>query len=172
MEDRHREMALILKLARRFAGSLDRGNRPRVYEFSREDRALRAVDNGRTTTPFDVRSLYRRLSDPNRETWATIDIDGSLLFSTDRQRLADLFQPPGCRYRTYDREGQTVLEATFESGEVFEAWLEPGGGARPIANVRPSDAGENAGGLPTAVLGPALSTDRSRNAAKLPVRIH
>jgi hypothetical protein len=138
LDERHREMVLILKLAQRSLAPSDAEPGPKVYEFSREDREARMLPVGQRVASFEVTGLYRRLTDSSHTPWATIDTDGSLLMSTDRQRLDRVFNRADCRYRTHNREGCTVLEATFDSGEVFEAWIEPNeqSSQRPVVYVR------------------------------------
>ena len=159
LDERHREMVLILKLARRFETPATASVEPRVYEFGTE-RSKLIPPQAPVARPIDLAALYRRLSDPAQPRWATIDTDGSLLFSSNRGRLAEILANPRRRYRTSWREGHAVLEATFASGKVFEAWLEenPKNPRRPIARInrklptptiRPSDSKESPKPPPT-----------------------
>ena len=137
-DERHREMVLILKRAHRFPATSDSVPSPRGYEFSREDGEAKMLPISQRAAHFDVTRLHQRLTDSSHTPWATIDTDGSLLMSADRQRLDRVFNRGDRRYRTYDREGCTVLEVTFESGEVFEAWIDPNerSSERPIVYVK------------------------------------
>lgn len=128
-------MTLVLKLARRFdvqaassrGTAIDLPRSPQTDEsFERSGRAL------------DLQGLYRRLTDPAAEPWATIDVDGTLLWSGNRARIDEIFRAADVRYTTHLRRGQSVLEARLETGERLEAWLEPNdeNPTRPIARVR------------------------------------
>jgi len=137
LDERQREMVLILKLARRFAQPAVVPIQPEIHEFG-ADRTTTWVPEPPPAQPPSVSALYQRLSDAELPRWATIDTDGSLLLSRDRRRMAEVFANPNRRYRTYLRDGQTVLEAAFATGDVFEAWLEenPDNPKRPIAHVQ------------------------------------
>lgn len=135
LDERQQEMVLILKLARRFPQAATVSMKPHVYEYRAASSA-----NGpeRTEEPVNIAALYQRLSDPRQPRWATIDTNGRLLFSSDRERLAAIFAPSDRTYRTYEKDGHTVLEASFSSGEVLEGWLaeNPLQPKRPIAHLR------------------------------------
>jgi len=135
LDERQQEMVLILKLARRFPRSATVSRKPHVYEFQSASSADVLKDS---EEPVNLVALYQRLIDPKQPRWATIDIDGRLLFSSDRERLAALFAPADRTYRTYEKDGHTVLEASFSSGEVLEGWLEenPLQPKRPIVHLR------------------------------------
>jgi hypothetical protein len=135
LSKRHEEMVLILKLARRFPPTSETSIEPRVYEYRANSSANVSAQ---VREPESVVAFYERLTDPRRSRWATIDASGQLLLSSDRQRLAALFSPADCTYRTSRQDGHVVLEASFASGDVFESWLEENSEnpKRPIAHIR------------------------------------
>ncbi len=145
LDERHRRMALILKLARRFSTETQAPPRAKVREFhlgasdDSPDSALDASTDLDVGPVMSIAQLRRRLWAAPR--WATIDTDGSLLVSNNRDRLAEILgdSDPDVAYRTLAADGHLVLEARFaRSGEIYQAWLEenPDNPARPIARVR------------------------------------
>lgn len=137
LDQRQREMLLILKLARRFskAGSPTVGPQVKIQEYAAKPSATAASES---EEPVSIDALYQRLTSRDQPRWATIDTDGRLLLSSDKERLAAIFANPDCTYRTYRQDGNVVLEATFASGEVLEGWLteNPAHPQRPIAHLR------------------------------------
>jgi hypothetical protein len=138
LEERHRRMVLILKLAKRFPVSPSQAVRPKVYSFSGGRFETEPVSAAKEDTPMSPAELYRRLAELPR--WATIDTDGSLLWSDDKERLAEVFglANPRLEYRSYREDGRTVLEAgDLDRGDVWKAWLEENreNPRRPIANI-------------------------------------
>jgi len=142
IDERVRKMVLILKLIKRFGISTAQIVQPKVYEFDAAGSEPLEVES-----PVNVglSELYRRLIDPEQPHWATLDTDGRLLLWSDHQRLAAIFNDPNVRYRCYRRDGQRVLEASFQTGETFEAKLvdNPDAPNRPIARVSRKPVMEN-----------------------------
>jgi len=134
LDERHREMVLILKLAQRFGrdAATTTTTTTKVYEQGVQ---LAEESPAKTDVP-DLPRLYRQLSDQPR--WATIDTDGSLLLSSDKDRLASIFERNDLAYRTERQGDRWALEATFPTGEVYQAWLEanPDRPRRTIARIR------------------------------------
>jgi hypothetical protein len=134
LDERCREIVLILKLAKRFSAVAGTSIEPKVFEY----RAKPSDDaTASPEEPLNIAALHQQLTDPAMPRWATIDTNGRLLLSSDRERLAAIFTNPDRTYRTYSRDGHLVLEASFQSGEVLESWLEenPANPKRPIARV-------------------------------------
>jgi hypothetical protein len=137
LEPLHREMTWLLKLVRRFPAVESSEIRPRVVArgVDRSD-ALLAPRPG--PQPLDLLALQRRLTNPAQRPWATLDPDGRLLLSSDRQQLGTLLAGIDRRYRTSIRDGHGMLEATQSDGSVVEAWLEenPDNPRRPVVYVK------------------------------------
>ncbi len=129
-----RQMVFLLKLSRRFSPGHAHRTTARILEEGRERSAPRAE----VPAPIDLADLQRRLSDPDAPAWATLDADGTLLFSTDRARLAALFADARRRIRTAERDGKPALESTLPDGARVEAWIEenPDHPERPIVHVK------------------------------------
>ncbi len=134
LDERHREMVLILKLMQRFGMSRSNPIRPRVHQFGV---GTYEPTSAQTPSAVGLSTLYERLVDPRQPRWATLDTDGSLLMSSNHARLAELLKNPDRRYRTFRRDKHLALEVAFETGEVFEAWLEKNikNPKRPIARI-------------------------------------
>lgn len=119
LEARHYELALLLKLARRLSIS----------------------GHSATQPMWTVADLQRRVNMPSAAAWATLDIDGRLLFSDDRERFGALLAPADRRYQTRRAEdGTEILQASFADGQRLEAWLEdnPDNPKRPLVHLRAS----------------------------------
>jgi len=136
IQPEHREMVWILKLARRFARPADEPVRPKVIENG-QDRTDEFLGASYGPAAIHVDELYSELTAPDRERWATLDPEGRLIVSTNRQRLAELLANADRRYRTYMQDGHLVLESTLPSGETYLAWLEEDTDHpdRPVAHV-------------------------------------
>lgn len=139
LHEGHRRMVLILKLARRFSTETEAAPGAKVREFNSDDSRFNAPADVELGPVMSITELRRRLWAAPR--WATIDTDGRLLVSNDRDRLAEILgdSDPDVAYRTLALDGHAVLEATFARwGETYRAWLEenPQNPNRPIARVR------------------------------------
>jgi hypothetical protein len=122
--EKQREMALVLKLARRVGASrTSTSPRPGVKVW--EANGPQQVSQPTSPSPdFQPERLFDRLLNPHAPAWATRDTNGQLLFSTDRTRLKQLFAQPEVQYSTAVREGRTVLLRSDSGGPFTEAWLE------------------------------------------------
>ncbi|NQU21691.1 MAG: hypothetical protein HQ567_10435 [Candidatus Nealsonbacteria bacterium] len=139
------EMALILKLARRFHRPAEPSIRYRAYQFNgnRADpvRPQAGAMTPEQERPWDLAALYRRLIDQRTPRWATVDTDGSLLLCDNRRRLAEIFANPQRPYQAHRQDGHAVLETVADSGQTYLAWLEdrPEIPGRPIVRVQRKD---------------------------------
>jgi len=133
-QQRRQEMIQILKLARRFSWTPAERLQPRITEF--RDGASEVIPVPWTEQATGLGGLYRHLSTTNRP-WATLDANGRLLMSGDRDRLAQWFARIDSRYGLYLRDGRLSIESKLPSGEVLEVWLEdnPDNTMRPIARI-------------------------------------
>ena len=129
---RQQEMILILKLAHRFH------RRPEtVVEHDappKDDRAgpeSAAKDAGERK--IDLLSLYDQLT--NHNVWATLDVDGSLLLSSNTTRAEQILGRAEQRYRAVERGNNFVLQNQWDARTVLEVWLEqnPEDPRRPLA---------------------------------------
>jgi hypothetical protein len=119
-----KEMAFVLKLARRFGkGPEGPGLKPRVTVFG-ADGQREVASQDAAAGGFDLAALYKRLTDPDSPPWATLDPAGRLLTSDDDGRLAALLAVEQSRYRTETRDGKTVLLRKLNQHTTLEGWLE------------------------------------------------
>jgi hypothetical protein len=129
-----RDMLVVLKLQRRVGASAAAASPVKVATFDRQQgRTVRGEPSPRE--PASIASLAARLRDPLQPTLATIDADGSLLLSTDRERLNELLGSGGERYKV-ERSGDAwTLAARLADGRVLRGYLaeNPGKPNRPLA---------------------------------------
>ena len=141
LEERQREMLLILKMVRRFAVTSRRPIQPQITEFQPD--GLRKLTAGTTDDgPVDLDNLYDCLTCGTMDPWASLDIDGSLLLSTDRARLAELFGLRDGRYAAQWQGGRFRLEYRWNDRSVLRAWLEENreNTRRPLARFQMSSS--------------------------------
>ncbi|MBX9788276.1 MAG: hypothetical protein K2Y37_05130 [Pirellulales bacterium] len=132
------EMALVLKLARRFQEAAAPEVQTKIIEWRRGAAAASESRPNFAQQPLDLDALHARLIDEREPAWATLDIDGQPLVWYDRGRLEQLFDPPAESLSSSRLDGRDVLERRLANGLALEAWLEenPKEPARPIIRVR------------------------------------
>ena len=121
-EQLQREMALVLKLQRRFMPATKSSFRTKVIAFQQEPKFV-----GGTKTQLSVadpRDVYRELTDRAEGPWATRDADGSLLLSSNTQRLEELFGDNGQRFQRIRQDDRWLLAAKLPDGRLMTACLE------------------------------------------------
>ena len=132
---RQQEMIVLLKLAHRF----HRGPESIVQTaapVTRDQAGPESAAKDTSQTPFDLLPLYDQLTD--RSEWATLDVDGSLLLSSNTKRVEQILGRAEQRYRAVLREGLLVLQHQWDAQTVLELWLEqnPQKPQRPIARFK------------------------------------
>ena len=141
--ERLREMLVILKLARRFPMRPRSTVQPRIIAYGADGMKDISVQptGARSWEPAE---LCQRLTFLSTENWATRDADGSVLLSSEHNRLEQLFGLREQRYRTEFRDSQTVLVHRWDPNTVLEAWLEenPNNSRRPIAHTQVKSHGK------------------------------
>src|SRR5204862_7844299 len=75
------------------------------------------------------------LTDPAQPVWATLDVDGKLLLSTDVARVAALLAMAEERYSLETSGGRTMLARRLGDHQVVRGWLaeNPEQRSRPLA---------------------------------------
>jgi hypothetical protein len=145
-----RDMLVLLKLHQRSAraGKTSRG----VVTTPRANSRIKVVTLDRTSEPkggatkretpaASFAAFAGRLTDPALPVWGTIDVDGSLLLSTDTQRVNELLGGFDPQY-TLERQGErTMLVRRLEGQRTLRGWLEenPKDKSRPIARFEVVD---------------------------------
>jgi hypothetical protein len=130
-----REMLVLLKLHRKLAiASAGSGPRSRVTSFDRNLGRQVVISSAKPAAPASFDEFVQRLTDPNAQPIATLDVDGSLLLSGDSPRLEELLVPAG-EYSLAWRGDQIVLVRQLANGPVLQGWLEsnPNQPTRPLA---------------------------------------
>jgi len=132
------QMIVLLKLADRYGASGDIVA-PRITTFEPGNAAGESPQEGpaNAVRPIDLAALYSRLTSDATQPWATIDADGQLLFWTDRERVAAIFDDAQRQCRSYVRDGHNVLQRNIAGGRSLEVWLEenPDDPLRPLARA-------------------------------------
>lgn len=129
-----RDMLVVLKLQRRIAAAQSPTPRVKVATFDRaQGRAVPAASPAKE--PISIAALASRLRDTLQPPLATIDVDGSLLLSTDRERLVGLLGNDERRYTVEQSGEQWVLATRLADGRVLQGWLveNPERQSRPVA---------------------------------------
>ncbi len=123
MEQLQREMTLVLKLQRRFVGSTKASARTKVVSFKKEPTFVGG--NAKVMLGVaDPRDVFFDLTSGEQGPWATRDVDGSLLLSSNVERLKDLFGDDGRRFNRLRHSDRWVLSTKLGNGRVMAAWLE------------------------------------------------
>ncbi len=138
LQRRQQEMVLILKLLRRFQGASTN-----TIAFTGQQLAPPSDTNPAwelSTLNDDLTALerlYARLTDNNAPSWATRDINGTLLLSHQKQRIDMLFAMPEGRYQVIRHNGRFILLNQWKADFVLAGWLEenPRQPGQPIAKV-------------------------------------
>lgn len=123
LSDQQRQMVVLLKMARRLAVGPRQAVRPKIIAWTAEgakDVSLAAP----ASLPIDLATLERRWRDAEPPL-ATLDADGSLLMSSDANRLNELFHPEHGSYEARWQPERQVLVYTDRQGRQTSAWLEP-----------------------------------------------
>jgi hypothetical protein len=131
-----REMLVLLKLHRKLAIQARPGRvSPRVAIFDKQQNRQVVLQSGSPNVPATVDALYQRLTDPNAKASATLDVDGRLLLSTDRDRIDELFALHEQRYLSAQYGNQWILVRRLAGHQTLQGWLEvnPENPARPLA---------------------------------------
>ena len=130
------EMLVVLKLERKLAGTPVTGRAtPRVATFDRKAGRQVVESAQRPTAPGTIFELYRRLTDPSAPLVATLDVDGSLLLSSDSRRIEELLGRAGENYSRSKVGQRWVLARALEGDRSLTGWLaaNPQNPGRPLA---------------------------------------
>ena len=131
LQHRQQEMVLILKLLRRFQGTLTNtiaftGQQLTPPADTKPALGLSTLNDDPTTLtddPTALDRLYARLTDNNAPAWATRDIDGTLLLSHQKRRIDKLFAMNEGRYQVIRHDGRFILLNHWKADFVLAGWL-------------------------------------------------
>lgn len=122
LEQLQREMVLVLKLQRRTMPAMKSSFRTKVVAFQQQPKFVGGPQA--IISVADPRDVHRELTDRSRGPWATRDIDGSLLLSSNEQRLDELFGDNGARFTRLRKDDRWVLSSKLPDGRLMTGWLE------------------------------------------------
>jgi hypothetical protein len=125
------------------------GIRTKVVTFDRANGAAAAPakqESPATSPATSFATFAARLTDPARPAWGTLDVDGSLLLSTDTERVNELLGGFDQRYTLERQNERTVLVRRLEGQRALRGWLEenPKDKTRPLAKFEVVDRREKA----------------------------
>lgn len=132
---REREMVLLLKLASRYEKQIS----TRISAWSDQEEGGDKTGEASSENDFplaDLESLYRFLTRSGQR-WATLDVDNSLMLSTDSRRIETLFANHRSRYHMVRHQGRQAIASSWDSHKTLIAWLQPNpdNPSRPIARI-------------------------------------
>ncbi|WP_425617786.1 hypothetical protein NA78x_001475 [Anatilimnocola sp. NA78] len=119
-----REMMLVLKLMRRQATPTKSSVQTKVVMFKKDPTVPKADKSQLALELADPKRAFEEMLDGNQEPWATRDIDGSLLLSSNLPRLTQLFGDDGRRFQRVRQDDRWVLMVKLDQGRTMTAWLE------------------------------------------------
>jgi hypothetical protein len=122
LEQLQREMVLVLKLQRRIMPAMKSNFRTKVAVFQQEPKFVGGTKA--TVSVADPRDVHRELTDRSNGPWATRDVDGSLLLSSNEQRIDELLGDNGARFTRLRKDDRWVLSSKLPDGRLMTAWLE------------------------------------------------
>jgi len=115
-----REMAVVLKLAKRFNYTPDQRPQVKIIAVTRENEPVSYTSPGSKQRPPSMNELHRKLTASGD--WATSTGDG-VLHSSDQRQLRVLLGLDEHRYTATWREGNLVLIQRLQDGTVIEGTL-------------------------------------------------
>jgi hypothetical protein len=118
-----REMAVVLKLARRFATAEQRTAHIRITAFHQEQ-GMTILSRQAKDRPISLPDLYQRMVAPRRTLWGTLNADGQLVLSTDRGALQEMLGLEDNRYAWETKDGRSMLTTTLDGSWKVHGWLE------------------------------------------------
>jgi len=141
IESAQRDMLVVLKLQKRLSAQRAMSPSVKVATFDRE-KGRQAVGPTNSVQPISLAELVARLRDPSHPTLATLDADGSLLLSTDHQRIDRLLGWDGQRFQMARYDDQWVLTTRLVDGRLLRGYLadNPDKPSRPLAKFAVEDA--------------------------------
>ncbi len=128
------EMAVVLKLARRFATTEQGTTHTRITAFDKE-KGMTVLSRKAENHPATLPELYQRMVAPQRALWGTLNADGQLVLSSDRAAIKELLGLDDNRYKWEAGEGRSVLTTTLDGQWKLQGWLEENNQdpSRPLA---------------------------------------
>jgi len=123
-EQLQREMTLVLKLQRRMMGPVKTPVRAKVVSFKPGGSTVTHSGDVKVLAGVtEPRDLFYDLTGGERGPWATRDIDGSLLLSSNLERLSELFGDDSRRFKRLRHSDRWVLAYALPDGKVMAGWL-------------------------------------------------
>ena len=129
-----REMAVVLKLARRFSSQETPAVHTRITAFDRE-RGFTVLSKPTPIGPAPLGEWYQRMVGPGNVLWGTLDAEGNLVLSNNHEALRQILGVEENRYRWETADGRTMLTTEIDRKWKLQGWLEENAedASRPLA---------------------------------------
>ncbi|MCE9529043.1 MAG: hypothetical protein K8R36_23595 [Planctomycetales bacterium] len=118
-----REMAVVLKLARRFATTEKGTVHTRITAFDKE-KGMTVLSRKAENKPAPLPELYQRMIATERPLWGTLNVHGQLVLSTNHDQLKEMLGLENNRYRWEAGSDRSVLTTTVDNQWKLQGWLE------------------------------------------------
>jgi hypothetical protein len=118
-----REMAVVLKLARKFATTEKGTTHTRITAFDK-DKGMTVLSRRAENKPAPLPELYQRMIATERPLWGTLNVDGQLVLSTQHDQLKEMLGLENNRYRWETGSDRSVLTTTVDNQWKLQGWLE------------------------------------------------
>ena len=119
-----RDMLVVLKLQRKIERQDRRSPAIKIATFDR-GQGKSIVGGPEFNEPPPIGELAARLRDQSQPPLATLDAEGRLLLSTDRERIVQLLGSGGDRYSQVRRDNHWALATQLLDGRTLEGRLAP-----------------------------------------------
>ena len=118
-----REMAVVLKLARRFAVA-ERGTvHSRITAFDKE-KGMTVLSRKLENRPAPLPEIYERMVATENPLWGTLNAEGRLVLSSNHEGLQEMLGLEDGRYRWETSQDRSVLSTTVDDQWKLQGWLE------------------------------------------------
>ena len=118
-----REMAVVLKLTRRFATTAKGTVHTRITAFDKE-KGMTVLSRKAENKPAPLTEVYDRMVAPQRPLWGTLNAEGQLILSTDHAALQKMLGLENNNYRWETGHDRSVLTTTVDQQWKLQGWLE------------------------------------------------
>lgn len=141
-----RQLVFVLKLLRRFPEETVAKTRMKVHEFGAQPEPNATAAATKSAQPVDLEKLWTRLTGPAAEPWATLDPDGKLLLSMERERLGQLLRLEGRDFKAERQGDRTSVAVQLDQHTSLRGWLEDNreNPRRPLARFETIDLRQKA----------------------------
>jgi len=118
------EMAVVLKLARRFSTPRDTSAvRTRITAFDKE-KGMSILSRKEELRPVPLPELYQKMTSHQQPLWGTLNVQGKLVLSSDGGALRELLGLEDNRFQWETENGRAILSTHVSDQWKIAGWLE------------------------------------------------